>query len=107
MKAPHGYNKNIYLALKSEAKIIEHYFCIQRLRSEDDEHWLSVQITNPSILQLPVSVLYTLLAFFKCNGIYITKKNGYHGLFVEVRSDSCDNGILRSISRVQPIRVYK
>lgn len=105
MKRPDKFNRKKYNELKGEAIRIAKSLFEQWGRPSDTHHFLSEKISDAIAFHMVGDDAFTLLNFFQCEGIYISNRYNEHGLFVAVRSDFCDSGILRQVSKVKPKRV--
>lgn len=105
MKRPERFNPNKYQMLKEESIRIAGCLLKQWTRPRDNRRFLSEKINDTVAFLMNGDDGFTLLNFFQCKGIYISNRYEEHGLFVTVRSDFCDSGILRQVSKVKPKRV--
>lgn len=115
MKMPVNFSPLYYKMLKKESERIAQSFIAQlglgKLPFSEvvwqPPKYISEKISADLVRLMDVADFEVLLNFFVCSEVHLKTNKYKPGLFVVVHSLNCANGILRTISKVRPVRVNK
>lgn len=107
MKAPSNFDSQWYYTIQGEARRVAREIVYSVALGREKPKYIKVPLDEMISFSMDSNDVEKFLHYFNCPGLYVTRLEGKKQFVAIVRSDLVTLNILRSISKVKPVRVNR